>query len=153
VVYLDPSLTVSIDRTGMDPDTPLVLSGEDDANVWGILPGWQIPGKEPVEVLADSSRTHGSVLKHWKWQDGVMSGEVAASTDTPEDLQAAIDELEAAIGRSAYEVTVTKNGIVRLWRCRVGTLMPSVIDYEQLAHNQHPYNLSMRCYPISTAVV
>jgi hypothetical protein len=68
-------------------------------------------------------------------------------------LQDAIDELEAAIGRSSYQVTSIKNGVSRLWRCRVGTLMPSVIDREQLAHNQHPYNLSIRCYPISTPVV
>jgi hypothetical protein len=153
VVYLDPSLTIAIDRTGMTPSTDLVLSGDDDSNVWGVLPGWQIPGKQPEIQLASSPRTHGGVVKQWKWLDGIMSGHLAATPDTPAELQEAIDELEAALGRSAYDITVTKNGIGRLWRCQPGTVNPSTIDYEQLAHNQHPYSISIPCYPIATAVV
>ena len=66
------TLSISIDRTSLGLG-PLVFSGNDDANVWGILPGYQQPGLEPETRVAtspcvnrdDATRVSGSRPGCW----------------------------------------------------------------------------------------
>ena len=142
--------TLSIDRTSLSL-TPLVLSGVDDASVWGVLAGWQMPGKDAVVIRASSPLTHGSTPTHWKWQDAVMSGEVAAQAASTGALAAAIADLEAAIGRLEYDVEVTRNGVPwGTWRCGPGSLTPSPLDYVNLRDDQQAFSLTIPCFPVAS---
>jgi hypothetical protein len=142
----EPTFTASIDRSSLSLD-PLVLNAGFEG-VWGVLPGWQMPGRQARVTYASSPYLHGDVATHWTWQHGMMSGDVTPQVDTPADMHAAVDALVAAIGRLSYEVTTTWNGVPTVWRCDPGSLTPSAVDYVELRDNQPVYSLSIPCYPL-----
>ena len=146
------TFSLSIDRTSLSLE-PLVLSGVDDANVWGVLPGWQMPSKLAMLAEATSPNTHGSVPTHWKWQQTLMAGDAAPRVDSTAELAAAIADLETALSRLSYEVSVLRGGVsFGTWVCSTGSLIPSPLDYVELSNDQQPYSITIPCHPVPLAV-
>ena len=148
-MILDPTLTISVDRTSLGLP-PLVFGGTTgDGNVWGILPGYTQPGLDVDEVTASSPLTHSEVTTRWKYRRALHQFDAFPNVATPSALTAAKAELRAALGRTSYNVTVVENGESTTWACNVGRIQPSPIDYPELKYLQPAYSLTIPCYPIA----
>lgn len=150
MVSVDPTLTISIDRTSLGLG-PLVFSGRTDLNVWGILPGYQQPGLDPEERIVSSPLTHGEVSTGFKWRGALHQFDAFPNVATPAALTAAKAEARAALGRQAYSVTVVENGESTTWACRVGRFLPSPIDYPELKYLQPAFSITIPCHPLPGA--
>lgn len=142
-------LTISIDQTDLSLD-PLVLSGVTDANTWGILPGFTMPGLVARNVEAESPFLHGSVVVRSTWQKAFFNLDVFPRVTTGAELATAYGELVAASGQFSYDATVTLNGVASVWRCDCASISPSPLDYPELVTNAPVYSLSIPVYPIAS---
>ena len=141
------TLTISVDRTSLSLG-PLVFSANDDANVWGIMPGYQQPGLVPETRVASSPLTHGEVATRFKWQQALHQFDAFPNVASAAALTAAKAEVRAALGRLSYSVTVTENGQATIWDCQPGSFMPSPIDYPELDALHPAFAITIPCHPI-----
>lgn len=147
------TLAISIDRTGMvgDPE-PLVLLGHKGSSdtVLGIT-GYRDPAKQVRVAYAPPSRfAHGEVPLGWSWQQSQLLFDVVPFGATETTGKAAIAELEAAITRLSFEVTVTVNGApAETWTCTAGEVVPvrerSFVD---LRYSNPAWSVSLPCHPV-----
>ena len=142
------TLSISIDRTSLGLG-PLVFSGNDDANVWGILPGYQQPGLEPETRVATSPFTHGEVATRFKWRQAMHQFDAFPSVASAAAMTTAENEVRAALGRLSYTVTVNNNGQVTTWDAQPGSFVPSPIDWPELDGLYPAYSITIPCYPIA----
>lgn len=142
---------ISFDRTGMDPDEPLVIKND------GTTPLTLVAYREPaiqtrVRNAPTADDTHGEQDLAWSYQDTLMLFSVAAR-DAPSEAfaRAAIAELVAAISRLAYPVAVTPNDApVETWRGKQPiTVSPGDARlYHDLRDHDPVWNVSCTCYPV-----
>ena len=155
----DPTLTISIDRTGMGGSpAPLVLVSDrsDPASntVFGCS-GFREPAKQMRRRVAPPSAfLHGDVVLGFAYDQANLAFEVMPIGATEAQAKAALAELELAIARLQFEVTVTvgdASGLVYL--CDAGEAFP-VADrsYVDLKYVQPKWSVSIPCYPIPTEV-
>jgi hypothetical protein len=142
-----PTLTISLDRTSLSL-SPLVLSGVTDTNVWGILPGFQLPGQVPRVTYAESPFVHGAVAVGSTYQQAVLGFSVFPRVADAAALSTAVAGLRAALGQFAYTATVAWNGDTSTWECDPGSLTPQPVDLPELRANAPVYEVSIPCYPI-----
>lgn len=142
-------LTIAIDRAGLSL-ADLVLSGTSDAETWGILPGFTLPGQIANVVYAESPFLHGSVATHATWQQAVLSFDAMPSAADGAALSLAVEELREALAQFSYEVTVTLNSVDYVWTCDMGSLSPSPLDFPEVDANRPIFSVSIPCYPVPT---
>jgi hypothetical protein len=152
----DPTLTISIDRSGMPGALePLVFSGAVDATPLGIY-DYQEPARQMrVTYAPDSADIHGSEATGAALQQAVLGWDWAADHATSEtDVQAAYDEVAAAISQFSYLVTTQVSGApARVWSADPGSLIPSPRDYSDLSDpTTHVYSVSLPVFPIPGSV-
>lgn len=147
------SLTISIDRSNMAGSLdPLVLLGHvGSANtVLGVI-GYREPARQTrVRYAPPSDFTHGDVALGWNWQQSVLPFTVRGFGATETQVKAAIAELEAAVARMSYEVTVTVSDAPALvWTCDPGQVIP-VRDrsYTDLRLAVPAWSVEIPCHPV-----
>lgn len=147
----DPTLTITIDRSSLPGSLdPLEFSGNlDDAGL-GIL-DYQPPARQArVAYAPDSVNTHGSEATGASWQQAILGFDWVCDTAADETaLQAAYEEVVAALGQFSYEVTTQVSGApAQTWSADMGSCAPSQRDYENLANLNPVYAVSIPVYPI-----
>lgn len=142
-----PNFDITIDRTGMDPSTGLVLSGVRQAG-WCLMPGWQLPAQIAQTRYVTSDVLHGDTPVSSTWLHTAMSGDVLLEAEDAGERAAAIAELQEALGRVTFAATVNWNGDESVWRCDRGSMTPSAMDYLSVAREQPVYTLTIPCYPL-----
>lgn len=140
-------LTIAIGRSGLSL-ADLVLSGTTDAETWGILPGFTLPGQIANIAYAESPWLHGSVATHATWQQAVLSFDAMPNVDSGAGLDAAVAELREALAQFSYVVTVTLNSVSSEWSCDMGSLSPSPLDFPEVDANRPIFSVSIPCYPV-----
>lgn len=150
------SLTITIDRTGMvgDPDPLVLVSDRTDAasNIALGCSGFQEPARRMRRRIAPPSDfTHGNVTLGWSWDQALLSFDVMPFDATEAQAKAALAELEAAIARLQFNVTVEVGdapGLVYL--CDAGEAVPvsgrSLVD---LRYVRPKWSVEIPCYPIA----
>ena len=146
---VNPTLTISIDRTSLDKGA-LVFSAADDGNPNGIT-AYTPPGRQArIIYAAGSNFVHGATAVGGTWQQAVMSFDTVPDVTT----QAALDAFEAdlfeAVGQLSYVVTVTVNGSGRDWTCDMGDAVPASREFEDLRDMDPTYTVTIPCYPVAS---
>lgn len=131
----DPSITITVSRL-LVPGTPdpLVFSADLGGTELGIV-GYQPPAMQGrVAYAPDSPHVHGSAAIGGAWDQAVLGWDWIADLAASEtDVQAAYDEVAAAIGQFTYTVTTQVGGApARLWKADMGAVVPSSRSYEDL---------------------
>lgn len=155
-----PSLTVTIDRTGMvGAPAPLVLvasrSDVTSNTVLGVS-GYREPARQMRRRTAPSSDfSHGDVTLGWSWQQSILAFDVTAKPGSTEtQVKAAISELEAALARLQFEVTVEVGDAPALtWTCDAGEAIPTGDrSYADLRAVRPSWSVSIPCHTVPTEV-
>lgn len=139
------TLTISLDRTSLSL-SPLVLSGIEDANVWGIAPGFTPPMEIPRVRYAGSAWGR-DVATGFNWQQGIIVCDVFPRVADTAALNAEVAALKAALAQIAYQATIARNGVATVWDCSPSGLAPAAIDLYELEANEDGYALNIPCYP------
>jgi len=152
----DPTRTISIDRSGMPGALgPLLFSAADDSTELGIY-DFQEPGLQMrVFYAPDSIDIHGSEATGASYQQAVLGWDWAADQAASEtEVQAAYDEVAAAIAQMSFLVTTQTNGApARVWAADPGSILPSPRDYAELADPRMAvYAVTLPVYPIPGSV-
>jgi hypothetical protein len=109
---MDPTLTISIDRTGMvGAPAPLTFSATPGVGTLGIT-DYTEPAVAPQNIYASTSDyEHGETIRGARWHNTLLSWEVVTdAASTEQAAREAIAEVLAAVSRLEYEVTVTVDG-------------------------------------------
>lgn len=153
----DPTLTITIDRTGMagDPDPLVLVSNRADGTSNTVLgcAGFQEPAKQVRRRVAPpSDYMHGDVVLGWSWQQSLLSFEVLPVEATEAEAKAALAELEAAITRLQFAVTTVVGDAPGLvWTCDAGEAIPTAArSYMDLRLVQPKWAVSIPCHPVPT---
>lgn len=150
-------LTISIDRTGMvGAPAPLVLvsnSADPASNTVLGCSGFREPARRMRRRVAPPSDfTHGDVVLGFAYDQALLVFDVMPFGASEADAKAALAELEAAIARLQFEVTVTVGdapGAVYL--CDAGEAVPTNDrTYVDLKFVQPKWSIEIPCYPIPT---
>lgn len=117
----EPTLDISIDRTGMTPSTALTFSATPGVGKRGVA-NYQEPRLSVQAELLSAPDIHGDRLRSWKWQQAILAFDVVLDdSDDEDEVTDLTDEIRTAISRMSFAVTVTKNGgTPQVWSCRVG---------------------------------
>lgn len=156
----EPSLTITIDRTGMaGAPTPLVIvSKASDVASNTVLgcSGYREPSRQMRRRMAPPSDfSHGELTLGWSYQQAALVFDVTAKPGATESqLKAAISELEAAIARLQFTVTVEVGAAPALaWTCDAGEAIPSgPRTYADLSAVRATWSVAIPCHPVSTEV-
>lgn len=146
-----PTLTVSIGRTSLSL-SPLVFSGTVDGNVLGVV-NFQAPAYLPrIKYAPDSDDVHGSEPISWAYQQGLLSWDWMRDRSTSEtQVQAARDEVRAALAQFSYTVTTQVSGApAEVWAANPGTLTPPARTYVDLAYLVPVFVVTIPVYPIAS---
>lgn len=149
----DPSLTITISRDLVDgaPD-PLVFSGVVDSNIFGVT-GYQAPAyQQRVTYTPDSQDRHGSVALGSVLQQALLSFNWMRDAAASEaEVQAARDDVRAALAQIAYTVTTQISGAAaEVWAADPGSLTPPARSFQNLADpGVCEFVVSIPVYPIA----
>lgn len=149
---IDPTLTISIDRSGMSGSpAPLVLAGDlsEDLVVVTFAPPakiWQY-GYAP-----GSADIHGSELTSAALVQALLGFSFYPLTDSETAMRAAQAEVEAALAQFRYAVTTQISGApAEVWTCDPGSVQlvdSSGRTYADLANTHPKFSVSIPVYPI-----
>lgn len=122
---VDPSLTISIDRSALTLD-PLVCSGSRDASDFWITDYAEPAMQARVDYVPDSRWVHGSDPRAWSWQQTLIPFTVMANASTETEARAKVAELRAALTQGlTFEVTVSvSDADDEVWTCNPGSVSP-----------------------------
>jgi hypothetical protein len=148
------TLTVTIDRTSLSL-SPLVLSGSDDANDLGIT-AFQRPGRlARIKYMPDSDDVHGSEAVSMAWQQAVLGFTwVSDRAEDEADVQAARQELEAALGQFSYTVTTQEgDAAAETWQADPGSMQLAAggRTTSDLEWHNPQWSVTIPVYPIPEA--
>lgn len=147
------TLTISIDRTGMagDPDPLVLLAQVGSANTVLGVTGYREPARQArVRYAPPSDFVHGEVALGWTWQQSILAFQVRPFGATETEGRAAWAELEAAITRLGFEVTVTVGDApAETWVCDPGSVTPvSDRTYSDLRYANASWAVEIPCHPV-----
>jgi hypothetical protein len=152
-----PSLTISIDRTGMvGAPAPLVLvSNTADVASNTVLgcSGFREPAKRMRRRVAPPSDfLHGDVVLGFAYDQSLLVFDVLPFNATEAQAKTALVELEAAIARLQFEVTVTVGDADPLvYLCDAGEAVPvGDRSWVDLQYVRPKWSVEIPCYPIPT---
>ena len=147
-----PTFDISIDRTGMTPSTPLVMSGNNDASTALKVVSYREPAMQArIRYAPTSDYEHGDIPLAWSWQQTLLSFEVTTRGATTEAAaRAAVAELVAAVARLSYSVTVTVDGAApETWACNPGTVAPrDDRNRVDVTHHSSVWVVTIPCHPV-----
>lgn len=148
----DPTLTISVSRSvAAGGPTSLVFSGTIDANALGIV-GYQPPSRLWRRTyMPDSADTHGSEPIGAAYQQAILGWDWVRDGDATEtQVQASRDEVAAALAQFSYTVTTQVSGApAEVWSAEPGDQVPSARSYEDLAHRNPVFAVTIPVYPIA----
>jgi hypothetical protein len=147
----DPTLSISIDRTGLSLGA-LVFSGSLDSNL-GIV-RYQAPGRQSrVTYAPDSINVHGSEPIAGAWQQALLSFDWMCDTAANEAaFQTAYAAVVAAVGQFSYTVTTQANGAAaEVWKADMGSVTPPQRTYVDLTRpDVLVVSVTIPVYPIAS---
>lgn len=147
---IDPTLTISIDRTSLSL-APLVFSAKIDGTALGIA-GYQPPARQARLTYApDSMNVHGSEAIAASWQQAILGFDWFRESTTETQLQAAFAEVVAAVEQFSYTVTTQVSGApAQVWAADMGSCAPSARSFADLANVSAVFAVSIPVYPIAS---
>lgn len=149
---IDPTLTITVSRLLLPgPPAALVFSGK-KGDVPLVITGYVPPSREArVTYAPDSVDVHGSVPIAAAWQQSIIGWDWAADGLTSEsDVQAAYDEVAAALGQFTYTVTTQVSGApAQAWKADMGSITPVPRTFANLANLNPEYAVTIPVYPIA----
>lgn len=147
----DPTLTVSIDRTGLSL-SPLVFNGARTGS-YGIVHYVPPAMVARVGYMPDSPNVDGSEAISAAWGQGILGVDwipLGAANETA--VQSAYAAVIAAIGQFSYTVTTQVNGApAQVWTADRGSMQLGGSDgrtYVDLVTRTPIYALSIPVYPV-----
>lgn len=147
---VDPTLTISIDRTSLSL-SPLVLSASLGTTL-GIV-GYQAPALAwRLGYLPDSDDVHGSELQSAAYQQAILGFDwVRDGGATETQVAASYAEVAAAIGQFSYTVTTQVSGApAQVWSADPGSMPASPRSYPDLVNRNPVYAVTIPVYPIAS---
>lgn len=149
---IDPTLTITISRASLSlPD--LVFSGKVDGTVLGIV-NYQPPAYLwRIAYMPDSADTHGSEAVSAAYQQAILGWDWMRDSSTTEaQVQAAREEVRAALAQFSYTVTTkVSDAPAEVWAADPGSLTPPARSYVDLAHLWPVFAITIPVYPIPGA--
>ncbi len=146
---VDPTLTISIDRTALSL-SPLVFVGSGDGAL-GIT-AYREPAMQPrVQLAPTSAFIHGDVPLSWSWQQSLLTWSFFTDGTTETESRSLLAEVRAAVTQGlSFLVTVTVGGApAEKWSCNPGPVNPeSDRSYLDLRDSDPVWSVSLPCYPI-----
>lgn len=150
LVVVDPTLTISIDRTSLSL-SPLLASGREDGTTLGVT-SFTEPAKMPRVTYAPSSAySHGETPLAWAYQQALLRFEIVASVSDEAGSKAQLAALEAACAQwPTFTVTVTVgNAAPRVYSCHPGSVEPAgertLVDLRDV---NPAWIVALPCHPI-----
>lgn len=147
----DPTLTITVSRTSLSL-SPLVFSAALDGTTLGIV------GYQPASRLwrrgymPDSVDSHGSELVSAAYQQAILGWDwVRDNGATETQVQASREEVAAALAQFSYTITTQVSGApAEVWAADPGDQVPAARTFENLAHRNPVYAVSVPVYPIAS---
>ena len=147
----EPTLTISIDRTGMaGSPAALTFSGTPGVGERGIT-NYREPQLQTRRRTVEADDIHGERTQAWKWQQSILAFDVVTDDSATEsESRALVTEIRAAISRLSYAVTVTVNGATaEVWSCTVGDAnYTDDRTYANLVAHNPVISVSIPCHPV-----
>lgn len=145
-------LTISIDRTSLALD-PLVLVGDKGSttNTKLAISAYQEPSRQArVRRAPPSDHVHGDLALGWNWQQSALSFVVVALEATEAEGKAAVLELEEAVARLSYSVTVTVGTAPPYtWTCDPGSVTATRNRTRfDVRSGQSEWSVELPCHPV-----
>ena len=141
---------VSIDRTALSL-SPLTISDDGTGTYSLTVGGLSRPVVTPRETKAPESRYFaGSELLAVTREQTSMHLEVLIQAASSSALDAAITALDNALWQFAYDVTVTVDGVAKVWHCTPAALGASsgLFESSHVADHFAVFALDIPCKPI-----
>lgn len=147
---VDPTLTISIDRTSLSLP-PLVFSGTLDSNDLGVVDYQQPALQMRVGYVPDSVDRHGSQKNSAAYQQAILGWDwVADQAASETESQAAYLEVAAALAQFDYTITTQVSGApAQVWDPDPGSVVPSSRTYEDLSNLTQVFAVTVPVYPIA----
>jgi hypothetical protein len=141
------SVSVSVDRSALSL-TALVFNA--DGPTYRITEqGLGRPGITWRRTAApDSVNVHGTEYVAASKEQSSLPLEVGVYAGTTADLDAACVALEDALSQFAYDVTVTEDGVVKVWSAGPADMASGLVDSGEVASHIRTYTITIPVYPI-----
>jgi hypothetical protein len=148
---MDPTLTISIDRTGMADPSPLTFSATPGVGSLGITE-YTEPAVAPQNIYAsDSDYEDGETIRGARWHNTLLTWDVVTdAASTEQQARETIAALRAAVSRLEYEVTVTVDGApAETWLAQgYGTVtVTGARTYANLRDHNPTWSITLPVYP------
>lgn len=146
---VDPTLTISIDRTVLSL-SPLVFVGQGDGELG--IEDYREPAIQPRVSYAPSSEwQHGEIAMGWSYQQSILEWSFFTDVDTESESRALIAAVRAAVTQGInFEVTVSvSDADDEVWVCNPGSVSPTESrTYLNMRTPDPVWNVSLPCYPV-----
>jgi len=143
--------TVSIDRTGLSLSA-LVIETSGAGTYVMDQGGLGRVGTTPRDTLAtDSPFIHGHTRVASVLEETTLPLVVRVQSTTSALLNTAVTALETALHQFVYTVTVTVDGIARVWTAYPATIgaVDGLVAYERVTDFYEVLSISIPVYPVS----
>lgn len=147
---LNPTLTISIDRTGMPGDpNPLVFTAIDDPDRPLGINDYVQPATQSQIVAIRDDHLHGEKPLRWSYGQAMLQWNTFPVAATETVAQALLVEIRAALGRLRYEITTQVSGApAETWTSYAGSVVPTGRTLENLTHHDPIWAITVPCHPI-----
>lgn len=145
--------TVSIDRSDLSL-AALVISGDGSGTYSLTDRGLGRPAITPrITNMPDSRDVEGSEILSAVKEQTALPLEVLVQATSTAALDAAIDALDAALWQLQYDVTVTIDGVAKVWHCTPAAWAVSsgVVEYARAAQFVEVLTITIPCKPTPEA--
>ncbi len=147
----EPTLTISINRTGMaGSPAALTFSATPAVGELGVT-NYREPQLQPRLRTVSADDIHGERTQAWSWQQTILAWDVVTDASATEaESRALVAEIRAAVSRLSYAVTVTVNGATaEVWSCTVGSAnYTGDRTYADLVDHNPVIAVSIPCHPV-----
>lgn len=120
--------SVSIDRTSLSLPALVIVSADTNPTATYVLTASGL-GRPAITwretKMPDSPNIAGSELLNAVKEQASLPLEVLVQSDTAANLDAAVQALADAVWQFSYDVTVTIDGVVKVWSCTPAGFAPS----------------------------
>lgn len=144
--------SVSIDRTGLSLSA-LVIDTEGFGTYYVDKAGFGRVGRLPRETLATASPfVHGQFRTSVVWEEATLPLTVRVQADSSSALNTAVVALETALSQFTYSVTVTVDGVAKVWTAYPATWNSTdgLLAVERVRAFHEDLSITIPVYPVSS---
>jgi hypothetical protein len=142
--------TVSIDRSSLSL-SPLVIDTDGFSTYYVDAKGLGRVGKTPRETFAtDSPYINGRTRTAVVLEESALPLGVRVQASSSSALNTAVTALEDALWQFVYTVTVTVDGVVKVWTAYPATIQSAdgLLAFERVTSFHEDLSISIPVYPV-----